>query len=411
MSPTPQTVLILLADISGYTQFMLSHQKALEHSQMVVGELLNTLLGVIPEDLYLVRVEGDALFLYAPVAPDASTWEANRARLEATVFALFDTFNNKLGELRAYSICRCEACRNIDKLRLKIIGHAGETLVYTMHGYTDLSGVDVIVAHRLLKNSVPAHQYLLLTKTACRDLALFSHLNFEHREETYDVGVIQTCVYYPPVHIPEIKRNPLQPITASNVAVEILRHEIRKEYSEVATHPENGFHFHLGKKLAEILGYPAIWVNSLPQKAVESFAGTGNPFSLGDIRSGERVVDVGSGAGFDALIAARLVGEEGRVIGVDMTSAMLAKARANAAEAGMNHLEFKEGFAENLPVPDEWADVVISNGVLNLCPDKLVALQEMHRVLKPNGRLQIGDILVAKAVPDSAKANLDLWTG
>ncbi len=149
----------------------------------------------------------------------------------------------------------------------------------------------------------------------------------------------------------------------------------------------------------------------IPEDVIASFAGTGNPFSLGEILPGERVVDVGSGAGFDSLIAAHLVGQEGRVVGVDMTPAMLAKARPNATEAGLHNLEFKEGFAESLPVPDGWADVVISNGVLNLCPDKLTALQEMHRVLKPGGRLQIGDILVQKAVPETAKRKIDLWTG
>ncbi len=152
-------------------------------------------------------------------------------------------------------------------------------------------------------------------------------------------------------------------------------------------------------------------MNSVPEGAVESFAGTGNPFSLGKIRSGERVVDVGSGSGFDSLIAAQLVGPAGYVMGVDMTMEMLAKARENARQAGLTNVEFRKGLAETLPVPDGWANLVISNGVLNLLPDKSAALREMARVLKPNGRLQIGDILVQKAVPESAKRNIDLWTG
>ena len=144
----------------------------------------------------------------------------------------------------------------------------------------------------------------------------------------------------------------------------------------------------------------------------ESFAGTGNPFSLGELLPGERVVDVGCGAGIDSLVAAKKVSPDGRVIGVDMTPSMLEKARRGAEGAElMSVVEFREGYAEALPVEDGWADVVISNGVLNLMPDKDAALAEMSRVLKPRGRLQIGDILVQKAVPESAKRKIDLWTG
>ena len=138
-------------------------------------------------------------------------------------------------------------------------------------------------------------------------------------------------------------------------------------------------------------------------------ASTGNPFSVGELQPGEHAVDVGSGGGFDSLIAAKMVGENGRVIGVDMTPAMLDKARNSAA--GMKNVEFREGFGEALPAEDNWADAVISNGVLNLMPDKDAALREMARVLKPGGRLQIGDILVQKAVPMDAKEDIALWTG
>lgn len=190
-----------------------------------------------------------------------------------------------------------------------------------------------------------------------------------------------------------------------------LRAAIQEEYSAVALNPEQGFHFHTGHSLAHILAYPDEWINAVPKRALESFAGTGNPFTLGEIKPGERVVDIGSGAGFDSLIAARLVGPTGQVIGVDMTPSMLSKARHAATEAKLDNVEFREGYGEELPVPDDWADVVISNGVLNLMPDKLAALQEMARVLKPAGRLQIGDILVQKAVPMEAKREIDLWTG
>ena len=190
-----------------------------------------------------------------------------------------------------------------------------------------------------------------------------------------------------------------------------LRQAIQAEYAEVALHPTKGFHFHTGRPLARMLGYDDAWLEGIPEGAIESFAGTGNPFSLGLPGHGEHVVDVGSGAGIDSLIAARMVGPAGQVIGVDMTAEMLAKARQNAAAAGLTNVEFREGYGEMLPVPDAWADVIISNGVLNLFPDKLAGLREMARVLKPGGRLQIGDILVQKAVPESAKRKIDLWTG
>ncbi len=190
-----------------------------------------------------------------------------------------------------------------------------------------------------------------------------------------------------------------------------LRQAIQAEYAEVALHPSRGFHFHTGRPLARMLGYADAWLEGIPEGAIESFAGTGNPFSLGLLRPGERVVDVGSGAGIDSLIAARMVGPAGQVIGVDMTPQMLAKARQNAVAAGLTNVEFREGYGEMLPVSDAWADVVTSNGVLNLFPDKLGGLREWARVLKPGGRLQIGDILVQKAVPESAKRKIDLWTG
>jgi arsenite methyltransferase len=190
-----------------------------------------------------------------------------------------------------------------------------------------------------------------------------------------------------------------------------LRQAIQEEYATVAEKPDQGFHFHTGRPLAHLLGYLEEWLVGMPERAIESFAGTGNPFSLGALRPGEHVVDVGSGAGIDSLIAGRMVGPAGQVVGVDMTPAMLRKARPAAAEAGLANVEFREGYAEALPVPDGWADVVISNGVLNLMPDKAAALQEMARVLKPTGRLQIGDILVSKAVPASGKRRIDLWTG
>ncbi len=197
----------------------------------------------------------------------------------------------------------------------------------------------------------------------------------------------------------------------TTINLEDLRCAIKREYTEVATHPEKGFHFHTGHKLARMLEYPETWLERVPKVALESFAGTGNPFKAGDIRNGANVVDAGCGSGFDSTLAGIFTGRDGAVIGVDMTPGMLKKARTAASQAGLTHVEFRDGYLEELPVADGWADVVISNGVLNLCPDKLQVLREFHRVLAPSGRLQVGDILVEKPVPEKAKQNMDLWTG
>ncbi len=193
--------------------------------------------------------------------------------------------------------------------------------------------------------------------------------------------------------------------------VDGLRRAIQEEYALVAAEPDRGFHFHTGRRLAAILVYDNEWLDGVPEATIASFAGTGNPFSLGRLMAGEHVVDVGCGAGIDSIIAAKMVGATGSVIGVDMTPAMVEKAREGAKEAAVHNVEFRQGFGESLPVTDSWADVVISNGVLNLFPDKLAGLQEMARVLKPAGRLQIGDILVQKAVPDKGKRDINLWKG
>ena len=199
--------------------------------------------------------------------------------------------------------------------------------------------------------------------------------------------------------------------TTSNLSAEDLREEVRKEYADVAVDPHKGYHFHTGRAAADRLGYDPSLYAEVPEENRASFAGTGNPFKLGSINPGEIVVDVGSGSGFDALIASTLVGPDGKVIGVDMTQEMLNKARAGAEAMGATQVEFREGIAENLPFLDEYADVVISNGVLNLTLDKVKTLSEWARILKPGGRLYIGDILVAKSIPPEALNDISLWTG
>ena len=189
-----------------------------------------------------------------------------------------------------------------------------------------------------------------------------------------------------------------------------LQREVQLKYTELAESPDLTFHFHHGRPLAKILGYPMDMVDAMPDQAVESFAGVGNPFSVGDIHPGETVIDLGSGAGFDCFIAGQAVGPTGKVIGIDMTDAMLTRSRDTARIMGLNQVEFRHGFIENIPVEDASVDVAISNGVINLCPDKYAAFREIFRTLKPGGRLNLADIVVHKEVPAEAKENVDLWT-
>lgn len=214
----------------------------------------------------------------------------------------------------------------------------------------------------------------------------------------------------------EVGARPLVPVGGGPMADPIvdpdaLRDQVRHKYRAVAVEPDATYHFHTGRPLAARLGYDATTVNALPDVAVESFAGVGNPFALRSLTPAERVVDVGSGAGFDSFIAGRQVGSDGRVVGVDMTDEMLAKSRSTAVLLGLSNVEFRDGYAEHLPIEDGWADAVISNGVINLCPDKRAVFGEIRRVLKPGGTLQFADIANGRPVPAEALRDIDLWTG
>ena len=191
---------------------------------------------------------------------------------------------------------------------------------------------------------------------------------------------------------------------------EALRAEVREKYGEVATNPGGAFHFHTGRSLAEKLGYPADVLADLPDEAIASFAGVDNPFSAAPIPTGSRVVDLGSGSGFDCIVASRITGPAGQVVGVDMTPTMVERARRVAGEVGAANVEIREGILEDLPVDDGWADVVISNGVLNLVADKQQALAEAFRILRSGGVLQFADIAVGREVSHEAKCDIDLWT-
>lgn len=200
-------------------------------------------------------------------------------------------------------------------------------------------------------------------------------------------------------------------VEASRVDREVLRHRVKSKYMEVALEPQKGFHFHIGRPLAAMLGYKPKDVDWLPESTVESFAGTGNPFSMAALPPGAVVLDIGCGAGFDSLLAARQVGPSGRVIALDMTEAMLEKARRGAVALGLSNVEVRHGYAENLPVESGVIDVVISNGAINLCPDKAAVMKEVYRILRPGGRFQIADIVVHKEVPQEAKDDINLWSG
>ena len=197
----------------------------------------------------------------------------------------------------------------------------------------------------------------------------------------------------------------------SGVDVDLLKSEIRKTYASVSQEPGRDFMFPTGRDWAADLEYPPALLARVPEGSAESFAGVANPFSLGSLATGERVLDLGCGAGLDSLVAAQMVGPEGSVTGIDMTPEMLAKARASAGELGAGNVSFVEGEAERLPFDDESFDVVISNGVIDLIPDKDAVFAELHRVLRQGGRIQVADVTIQEPVSEEGKRNIDLWTG
>jgi SAM-dependent methyltransferase len=200
-------------------------------------------------------------------------------------------------------------------------------------------------------------------------------------------------------------------IEVEGLDVELLRSEIQRTYSAVSAEPDTDFMFPTGRAWAQDLEYPGDLLARVPDASCESFAGVANPFSLGPLRQGEAVLDVGCGAGMDSLIAAQMVGPGGSVTGIDMTPQMVAKARASAAEMGMATVEIIEGSAEKLPFPDATFDVVISNGVIDLIPDKDAVFSEIARVLRPGARIQLADITIQRPVSKEGRRNIDLWAG
>jgi arsenite methyltransferase len=203
---------------------------------------------------------------------------------------------------------------------------------------------------------------------------------------------------------------PVRKAPPVGIDVGLLKSEIRNTYASVSQEPEKDFIFPTGRGWAQDLGYPPELAN-VPEAAVESFAGVANPWELGRLSAGERVLDLGCGAGTDSLVAAQMVGPDGSVVGIDMTPEMLAKAHRAAAEMGAANVEFVEGEIELLPFADESVDVVISNGVIDLLPDKDTVFAEIYRVLRPGGRIQLADVTIQQPVSEEGKRDIDLWTG
>jgi arsenite methyltransferase len=194
------------------------------------------------------------------------------------------------------------------------------------------------------------------------------------------------------------------------IDVDLLKKEIKKTYAAVSKNPEKDFVFPTGRAWAEDLDYPPELAN-VPDTAADSFAGVANPFALGRLAEGERVADLGCGAGTDSLVAAQMVGQNGHVTSIDMTPEMLEKARAATAELGLTNIDFLEGEIEQLPLANDSVDVVISNGVIDLVPDKDAVFAEIFRILRPGGRMQVADVTIQKPVSEEGRRDIDLWTG
>ena len=200
-------------------------------------------------------------------------------------------------------------------------------------------------------------------------------------------------------------------IEVQGLDVALLRSEIQRTYADVSSQPDHEYIFPTGRAWALDLGYPTNLLARVPEASCESFAGVANPFSMGSLMPGEHVLDIGCGAGMDSLVAAQMVGASGSVTGIDMTPEMVAKARGSVAEIGLDTVTIVEGSAEHLPFGDASFDVVISNGVIDLIPDKDAVFSQITRVLRPGGRIQLADVTIQRPVSEESKRDIDLWAG
>ena len=377
--------IFFIADISGHTTFIFANEKEVSHSLMVIREIITSLMNRVVTPLQLVRIEGDAIFLYVlKDAPEHPCGKVSKT-LASDMAAFFQVFSHELSELMIHKVCNCNACVHIEQLKLKVVARGGTAAFYQLGDHQELTGTSPIVIHRLMKNSVQATEYMLFTESAYRDIAP-TDWEVEEGEEDYDdIGNIKTFLHYPLEPETFVLSSDSKPPA---VLIDTLRSEVSREYCQVAQNPELGFHFHTGRRLTALLEYRNHWLDGLPEETTESFAGTGNPFLLGDICPDEKVVDAGS-----------------ETIGIVMTQEMVDKATS------FKNGTFQQGIFEEPPVEDWWADFVISNRAINLAPGKSEVFKELNRVLKPGGRMQIADILVDKPIPESAKRNIDLWNG
>ena len=295
-----QPVLLMLVDISGYTKFMVSHDKELRHSQTIIGELLESLMHQVDVPLRISRIEGDALFLYAVRSGDEEVWRRRSGNLVDRLLSLFQVFKERLLEIGAYSVCKCDACAEVGDLQLKIIAHSGEALLTHVGEFPALSGVDVITVHRLAKNSVPEDEYVLLTEAAYRDLGLPADAVVRESSEEYDTGTFKTYVYLPDVDVEYDEEAIRAGFSNDNAAVRILRDEISREYTEVADKPDRGYHFNTGRAALAMNDYDVAWLEGIGEESIASVSSMGNPVLMGLPVDGEYVVDIGSGAGVDS---------------------------------------------------------------------------------------------------------------
>lgn len=277
MDDSEREAIFFIADISGYTKFIFANEKEVSHSQMVIREIITTLMDRVVLPLRLVRIEGDAVFLYVLKDDPEHPWEKVSKTLASDMAAFFQVFSHKLSELMIHKVCNCNACVNIEQLKLKVVAHSGTAAFYQLGDHQELTGTSPIVIHRLMKNSVQATKYMLFTETAYRDIAPPDWEVEEGEEEYEDIGRIKTYVHYPPEPEPFVLKPGSKPPA---IFIDTLRTEVSREYCQVAQNPEAGFHFHTGRRLAALLEYQDHWLKGVPEETIESFAGTGNPFML-----------------------------------------------------------------------------------------------------------------------------------
>ncbi|HDY90024.1 MAG TPA: DUF2652 domain-containing protein [bacterium] len=199
MKSKEEKVVLIIADISGYTHFMITNKTTLIHSQVIITELIKTIIKQVKIPLKVSKLEGDAVFTYAVREEDEPSWKYAKNQIGEKLIKFFDMFSEKILELSESNICDCNACNNIDKLKIKIIVHSGEALLYQIDKFYELSGVDVIIVHRLLKNSVQSNQYILITESAYNEIEFPGEFKVINGEERYDdIGRINICIYFPP---------------------------------------------------------------------------------------------------------------------------------------------------------------------------------------------------------------------